>query len=167
MDDERGREGGCSCGATRYRMLSAPLIVHCCHCSWCQRETGSAFAINALIETDRLQLLCGEVEVHAAPTASGSGQDISSCVRCKVVLWSRYALPEIADRVRFVRVGTLDQPALAPPDVHIFTGSQQSWFSMAGEAPQYPEYYRHSEVWSKSSLARRRLLLAPADSLGV
>ena len=48
------REGGCACGAVRYRLTSDPLFTHCCHCLNCQRQTESAFVINLLIEADRL-----------------------------------------------------------------------------------------------------------------
>lgn len=63
-------DGGCTCGHVRYRMTSNPIFVHCCHCTWCQRETGSAFAVNALIEADRVQLLQGTVEIIDTPSQS-------------------------------------------------------------------------------------------------
>ena len=114
-------DGHCTCGAVRYRMTSRPLFVHCCHCRWCQRETGSAFAINAMIEADRVQLLQGEVEVVNTPSNSGKGQRISRCPQCRIALWSNYA--GAGDAVRFIRVGTLDEPDRLPPDIHIFTST--------------------------------------------
>ena len=54
-------DGGCTCRFVRFRMTKKPLFVHCCHCRWCQRETGASFALNALIEADHVQLLQGEV----------------------------------------------------------------------------------------------------------
>lgn len=66
-------EGGCDCGAVRYQMMDAPMFVHCCHCRWCQRESGSAFALNAIIETERVVLLKGAPEIIDTPSASGSG----------------------------------------------------------------------------------------------
>src|SRR5208282_3785151 len=101
-------EGGCTCGFVRYRMSGGPLFVHCCHCSWCQRETGSAFALNAMIEAERVQLLQGEVEVIETPSQSGKGQRISRCPTCKIAVWSNYV--GAGDAVRFVRVGSLDEP---------------------------------------------------------
>lgn len=156
--DAHAMEGGCSCSAVRYRMDGPPMIVHCCHCSWCQRETGSAFAVNALIEADRVQLLSGDVEEVLTPSASGAGQRICRCSRCKVAVWSRYAMPDIGDKVNFVRVGTLDRPVLLPPDVHIFTTSSLPWVSLDGDAPAFREYYRAAELWSPDSLRRRHVL---------
>src|SRR6202011_778336 len=118
-------EGGCTCRHLRYRMMSRPLFVHCCHCRWCQRETGAAFALNAMIEADRVQLLTGDVVVIATPTHSGKGQRIARCPNCKVAVWSNYS--GAGDAIRFVRVGTLDEPARFAPDIHIFTSSKQPW----------------------------------------
>ena len=51
--------GTCSCRGVRYRMTAAPLFVHCCHCTWCQRETGSAFVLNAMVEAECVEVLAG------------------------------------------------------------------------------------------------------------
>ena len=148
--------GGCTCRAVRYRMTSRPLFVHCCPCRWCQRETGSAFALNALIEADRVELLQGEVEVIATPSNSGKGQQISRCSKCRIALWSNYA--GAGDALRFVRVGTLDEPDRFPPDIHIFTASKQPWVLLPASTPAVPEYYRASQHWPAESLARRAAL---------
>jgi hypothetical protein len=132
------------------------MIVHCCHCRWCQRETGSAFALNAMIEADRVGLTHGEVEAVATPSLSGKGQKISRCPKCRVALWSNYA--GSGDAVRFVRIGTLDEPDRFPPDIHIFTSSRQPWVVLPAGVPAVPEYYKSSQIWSKSSLERRALL---------
>ena len=151
-------EGGCSCRFVRYRMSGAPMIVHCCHCRWCQRESGAAFALNAMIEADRVTLIDGEVEVVVTPSASGKGQRISRCPRCRVALWSNYA--GAGDTIHFVRVGTLDEPDRLPPDVHIFTASKQPWVVLAPHVPAVPEYYEASEIWSAASLERRERVRA-------
>jgi hypothetical protein len=157
MSGETGyADGGCTCRLVRYRMAGAPMVVHCCHCRWCQRETGTAFALNAMIEADRVSLLQGEAEIVATPSLSGKGQKISRCPKCRVALWSNYA--GSGDAVRFVRVGTLDDPDRFPPDVHIFTASKQPWVVLPTGVPAVPEYYRSSQIWSKSSLERRALL---------
>ena len=121
---ERFYDGGCTCRHVRYRMTTRPLFVHCCHCCWCQRETGSAFALNAMIESDRVQLLEGEVVVVDTPSNSGKGQRISRCPRCEIAVWSSYA--GAGDAIRFVRVGTLDEPSTLPPDIHIYTASKHA-----------------------------------------
>ncbi len=149
-------EGGCTCGAVRYRMTGAPLFVHCCHCRWCQRETGAAFALNALIEADRVVVVTGAPEAVPTPSASGRGQKITRCPECRVALWSNYA--GAGDAVRFVRVGTLDQPDRLPPDIHIYTASKQPWVVIPPGVPAVPEYYSARDHWPAASLARRKAL---------
>ena len=149
-------EGGCTCGAVRYRMTSGPLIVHCCHCRWCQRETGTAFALNALIESSRVVLLKGEPEIVSTPSNSGKDQRITRCPTCRIALWSNYGVA--GDAVRFIRVGTLDEPDRLPPDVHIWTISKQPWVVLPPGARAFEEFYKMTEVWSKESLERRSAL---------
>ncbi|HUO19708.1 MAG TPA: GFA family protein [Steroidobacteraceae bacterium] len=149
--------GGCDCRAVRYAMRGAPLIVHCCHCRWCQRESGAAFALNALIESDRVVLLEGTPEVVMTPSASGKGQRIARCPVCRIALWSHYA--GAGEALRFVRVGTLDDPDAFPPDIHIYTESKQPWVLIPAGARAVPQYYKSAEVWSEASLARRRAVL--------
>lgn len=151
-------EGGCDCGAVRYRMQSRPLFVHCCHCRWCQRETGSAFVLNAMIEMDMISLLGEAPELVDTPSASGAGQLIARCPNCRIALWSHYA--GAGRQVAFVRVGTLDDPDAMPPDIHIFTASKQPWVQLAADgAPAMPAYYDRNEHWPAESLARREALL--------
>lgn len=152
-------DGGCTCRRVRFRLATRPLFVHCCHCSWCQRETGASFALNAMIESDRVALLQGEVEVIDTPSNSGRGQIIARCPQCRVALWSHYA--GAGKAVSFVRVGTLDEPALLPPDVHIFTASKQPWVVLDAGTPAVAEYYQASALWPAESLARRAALMAP------
>ena len=151
-------DGGCTCRFVRYRMTTRPLFVHCCHCRWCQRETGASFALNALIEADRVQMLQGEVEVINTPSNSGKGQKISRCPKCRIAVWSNYA--GAGDAIRFIRVGTLDEPDRLPPDIHIYTASKQPWVSLPPDMPAVAEYYRASEKWPKESLERRDVILA-------
>jgi hypothetical protein len=151
-------EGGCTCRSVRYRMMTKPLFVHCCHCRWCQRETGAAFALNALIESDRVKLLQGAPVVVNTPSNSGRGQKIVRCPECHVALWSHYA--GAGDAVKFVRVGTLDDPDRVPPDIHIFTASKQPWVVLPPGTPAVPEYYERNKYWPKESLERRRAMLA-------
>ena len=150
-------DGGCDCRQVRYRMLTAPLFVHCCHCRWCQRETGSSFALNAMIESDRLKLLAQATEPVHTPSESGQGQIIARCPRCRIAVWSHYA--GAGPSVSFVRVGTLDQPDSLAPDIHIFTGSKQPWFQIPASMPAVPEYYDREKYWPPESLARRKALL--------
>ncbi|SFN25281.1 GFA family protein [Variovorax sp. OV329] len=153
-------EGGCTCAQVRYRLASRPLFVNCCHCRWCQRESGSAFAINAMIEAERVELLAGAPEMVDTPSLSGKGQKIWRCPNCRVAVWSNYA--GSGEAVRFVRVGTLDDPDLLPPDIHIFTGSKQPWVQLPPDTPAVPEYYKASALWPQESLERRAVLIARA-----
>jgi len=148
--------GGCDCGQVRYRVESAPLFVHCCHCRWCQRETGSAFVLNALIEADRITSLGIEPEIVHTPSESGRGQRIARCPTCRIAVWSSYGSP----LYRFVRVGTLDTPDVLPPDIHIFTASKQPWVLLPPGMSAVPEYYDLNQYWPAESLARRQVLLS-------
>jgi len=145
-------EGGCGCRAVRYRMTTAPMFVHCCHCRWCQRETGTAFALNAMIEADRVEILQGEPERIDTPSLSGRGQKIWRCPTCRIALWSNYG--GAGDKVRFMRVGTLDDPDSCPPDIHIFTMSKQPWVVLPEGAHAVPEYYDMEKTWPKASWER-------------
>lgn len=150
--------GGCDCRYVRYRLESRPLFVHCCHCRWCQRETGASFALNAIIEADRVALAGAEPEIVETPSESGRGQKIARCPNCRVAVWSNYA--GAGPFVRFVRVGTLDEPDHLPPDIHIFTMSKQSWVILPQGTPTVPGYYDRNQYWPAESLARREALLA-------
>ena len=149
-------EGGCTCRFVRYRMTSRPMFVHCCHCRWCQRETGTAFALNALIEADRVELLAGEPERVDTPSQSGKGQKIWRCPRCRVALWSNYS--QAGDALRFVRVGTLDEPGRLPPDIHIYTASKQPWVVLPPDTPAVPEFYKAADTWPKETFERWKAL---------
>ena len=149
-------DGGCTCRAVRYRLAGAPLFVNCCHCRWCQRETGTAFALNAMIEADRVTLLAGAPEFVATPSNSGKGQQIARCPACRIALWSNYGGG--SDTIRFVRVGTLDEPDRLPPDIHIFTSSKQPWVVLGDKTPVVAEYYKREDYWPAASIARVKAL---------
>jgi hypothetical protein len=149
-------EGGCACGAVRYRLESAPMFVHCCHCKDCQRQTGSAFVLNALMETNRLTVLKGEVSRSPMPTDSGRPHGIDRCVRCGTAVWSEYGGLAV---LRFVRVGTLDDPSALGPDVHIYTRSKLPWVTVPEGVPAFEAYYDAKKLWPAASLERRNVAL--------
>ena len=153
------REGGCACGAVRYRLTSDPLITHCCHCLNCQRQTGSAFVINLLIEADRVELLTGDPQPVEVPRDDGSKQRIYRCPDCQVAVYSDYGRPEVL----FVRAGTLDEPSSVAPDVHIFTKSKLGWVTLPASVPAVEVYYDRNELWPAASLERLDAVLAPAN----
>ena len=149
-------EGGCACGAVRYRLESAPMFVHCCHCRDCQRQTGTAFVLNALIETARVTVLQGDVSRSPMPTDSGRPHGIDRCKACGTAVWSEYG--GLA-KLRFVRVGTLDDPTAVAPDVHIYVRSKLPWVTLPSGVPAFDAYYDSKTLWPAESLERRRALL--------
>ena len=146
-------EGGCACNAVRYRLTAPPLFVHCCHCRDCQRQTGSAFVLNALIETDCLELLSGAPEAHEMRTDSGRPHDIHRCPACGTAVWSDYGRRPY---LRFVRVGTLDHPESITPDVHIFTRSKLPWVRVPDGARSFDVFYDMKKEWPAESQERRK-----------
>ena len=151
-------DGGCACGAVRYRLKSEPMFVHCCHCLDCQRQTGSAFVLNAVIEADRVERLSGAPEAVPVPTDSGRPHDVYRCPQCRTAVWSDYGRRRV---MLFVRVGTLDDPAALKPDVHIYTRSKLPWIRLPDGVPAFDVYYDMSKLWPEASLARRRAILGP------
>jgi hypothetical protein len=149
------REGGCACGAVRYRLTEEPLIVHACHCRDCQHLTGSAFVLNLWIERRFVERSGAEPRVASMRAGTGAGHDVHACGACGTALWSRYHAPP-GDTL-FVRAGTLDEPGSAPPDVHIFTRSKLPWLALPEGArafeAMYPDF---SAVWPAEKLARFR-----------
>jgi N-acetylglutamate synthase-like GNAT family acetyltransferase len=150
------REGGCACGSVRYRLESDPLFVNCCHCLNCQRQTGSAFVINLLIEADRVKLLAALPRPVEVPCDDGSTQRIFRCATCQVAVFSEYGRPEL----RYVRAGTLDRPSAVTPDVHLFTRSKVGWIRIPDSTPAFDTSYDPQAVWPASSLARLEAILA-------
>lgn len=152
-------QGGCVCGKVRFALTTRPIVVHCCHCSWCQRESGSAFALNAVIEANRVELLGDPPERIDTPSASGRGQAIFRCPNCKIAVWSNYS--GMGALTKFVRVGTLDDPAACPPDAHIFTGRKQPWVVISKDAETFTDYYSGKDVariYSEDGFARWKAL---------
>jgi hypothetical protein len=156
------REGGCACGAVRYRLTSDPLFTHCCHCLNCQRQTGSAFVINLLIEADRVELLAGDPQPVDVPRDGGRTQTIWRCPACQIAVFSEYTRAE----VRFVRGGTLDDPAAVAPDVHIYTRSKLPWVALPDSVPAFDVYYDMKKLWPAASLKRVEAVMASARGEG-
>jgi hypothetical protein len=150
-------EGRCGCGAVTYRMRSKPMFVHCCHCSECQRLTGAAYVLNAIVEADRVDCT-GPVTEHELPTPSGKGQIITRCKDCGVAVFSSYMIR--LGKLRYVRVGTLDDPDECPPNVQIFTRSKQAWVPLNEDIPVFEDFYKFDEVWPREALDRLEIALA-------
>jgi hypothetical protein len=155
-------EGSCSCKEIHYRMNKTPMMIHACHCTCCQRESGSAFAINALVESAEISLTNGVPEYIAIPTSSGKIQRVARCPNCKVALWSHYATA--GDSLSFVRVGTLDESAAFPPDIHVFTSTKQPWVIIPDDKPSFAEFYNLPEQWPAHSMTRMKTLQSAHQS---
>jgi hypothetical protein len=149
-------EGGCSCGALRYQMKRTPIFVHCCHCTYCQRETGTSYGLNALIEASQVQLLQGQPERIELPTRSEKGQSVFRCSKCQIAVWSQYGAG--GDLLSFVRVGTLDDAARIAPSIHIYTSTKQPWITLSDDIPSVPEYYNAKDYWSPEARERVRAM---------
>lgn len=157
MNDDVPLKGGCDCGLVRYELTRKPMFVHCCHCRWCQRESGSAFAVNAIVESNYVVVTNGKPEAVDTPSESGKGQIFMRCPECRIAVWSHYATA--GDLISFIRVGTLDDPDAIPPDIHIFTESKQPWVVLPEGTPAVKVYYDRDEFWPEESLHRRQALL--------
>jgi hypothetical protein len=150
-------EGGCACGKVRYRLTSRPMFVHCCHCLNCQKHTGSAFVINMLIETSRVERSGLEPRGTIMPLNGGSPNTIFRCPECGVALWSDYGN---RPQLMFVRAGTLDDPRAIEPDVHIYTRSKLPWVRLPEGKPRFEEFYDRKSLWPAVSLERLRNLFS-------
>jgi len=145
-------DGGCACGAVRFRLHATPMFVHCCHCTRCQRETGGPFAHHAMIEFTQMSLLSGEPEFVKVPTDSGNTHWVVRCPACRTAMWNEHGSRSAI--TRYVRVGTLDDPARLPPQAHIFARSKQPWVVLSSEAPVFAAYYDAAKLWPPESLVR-------------
>ena len=152
LDEFLPLNGRCTCSKVKYQLLNKPLFVHCCHCTWCQRETGASFALNAFIETHNVKLLQGKTETIYTPTSSSGGQKIIRCASCKIALWSHYS--GAGDVISLVRIGTLDDSNALQPDIHIYTSTQQHWLKLSDDIPKVEEYYQKKDYWPAESIER-------------
>lgn len=160
-DVDTKHEGGCTCGALRFQMKRDPMFIHCCHCSYCQRETGSSYGLNALVESSEVALLQGTPERVELPSKSGQGQSLLRCSECNVAVWSHYGAA--GEVLSFVRVGALDDAASFTPSIHIYTSSKQPWVLLGDEVPSVAEYYSAKEHWSAQSRERAKAMRSKSE----
>ncbi len=156
MNEDRIRQGSCTCGAVRYRIIGEPMMVHNCHCRLCQLQTGSTSVVNAFWESDRIDLLEGTLSEHETAGGSGNPHTICRCASCGTALWSYYG--RLGRLMAGVRVGTLDDPDSVTPDVVIFTADKMPWVALPDGIPHFAEYYDAREVLPDESLARLKAL---------
>lgn len=139
-----GAEGGCDCGKVRYRLKAEPIVIKCCHCHACQRQTGSAFALNVIIESEHVEQIGEAPEQWDLDTSSGMGQANMRCPSCKVSVWSVFNAA--GAKAYFVRAGTLDDPSGIEPDLHIFTESKLPWVTIPEGSETFPAFYSGKDV---------------------
>lgn len=154
----KSHEGGCGCGAVRYRLTDDPIFVNNCHCRLCQRQTGTASAVNAFIETSQLQHLTGKLTEHEFGTGSGGTQTVVRCANCGTPLWSHFS--GLDRKAAAVRVGTLDDPSAVRPDAVIYTDHKLAWVALPDGIPQFNAYYAYAERLPPDRLNRLKSLLA-------
>lgn len=156
MTGETIREGGCTCGEVRYRLIGEPIMVHNCHCRLCQQQTGSTGIVNAFWESERIALLEGALSEHETAGGSGNPHIICRCANCGTALWSYYG--RLGRLMAGVRVGTFDDPDSVTPDVVIFTASKMPWVALPEGIASFEGYYDPRKVLPEESLARLRAL---------
>lgn len=155
-------EGGCGCGSVRYRVAGEPIFVNNCHCTQCQRQTGSTSVVNAFFERERLELLSGELTSHTVRAGSGGPHEIVRCAECGVAVWSHY--PRLGQLGLGLRVGTLDNSGAFRPDAVIFTSEAMPWVAFPPDIPQFEKFYAFDEVLPPERLARLAALVAQRKS---
>jgi hypothetical protein len=138
--------GACACGEIQFRLTGAPIVTHACHCTQCQRETGSAFAVNLMIEADRLVVDAGAPE--------RTGDDVAACPRCQTRLWAYHRM--FGEKAVFVKAGVLSRGRA--PDVHCFTSTKQPWLPLPEGVPAYAENYDFEAVLSAEARSRAQAL---------
>tara|TARA_B110000003_G_scaffold82675_1_gene84401 strand:+ start:460 stop:873 length:414 start_codon:yes stop_codon:yes gene_type:complete len=133
------------------------MFTHACHCKNCQTQTGGPFALNAILETDSLKLISGDLQPFKMATGSGLGQTVFRCSNCYVATWGHYAAA--GNGFVYIRVGTLDDPSICQADVHLFTKSKLAWLTLPNDAPAFEEMYDREKYWPPEALMRRERVI--------
>jgi len=124
-------DGGCICGAIRYRVTDEPLTLYACHCTDCQRHFGSSFGLSMIVSRTALQLLQGHPKKYAVALPGGLQRHGKFCGECATRLWGE---PVKFPQVVVVRPGTLDDTTWLDPVAHIWTRSAQQWVVFPNDA---------------------------------
>ena len=144
--------GGCFCGSTRYRLETAPLFCYACHCTDCNKQTGSVYACFTSIENDHITSIGAlPPKITTAIRSGGIIRHMASCGKCGTRLWaSGDTTPVTAD----IATGTLDLPELMEPDLHSYIESKISWAILPESAKTCRGPFDYRKHWPKSSLKR-------------
>lgn len=152
--DDPVRQGGCGCGAVRFRVSGDPIFTNNCHCRQCQQQTGSTSVVNAFFETERIEVLSGDLAETTFAAGSGGDHVVVRCAACGSALWSHY--PGMARHGAGLRAGTLDEPGSIVPDAVIFVTERMPWVALPEGIPAFETTYDFREVLPPERLDRLR-----------
>ncbi|MGZ5870506.1 MAG: GFA family protein [Bradyrhizobium sp.] len=142
--------GGCPCEAVRFAVNAMPLLVYACHCTECQRWSGSAFSLSMPVASDSFALTCGKPRPWRRTGASGFESTYWFCGDCGGrVYGQRDSRPDIIA----VRAGTLDDTSWLRPIAHVYLRSAQAWERIPNNAEGFEvmpkEFWSLSEKWQQ------------------
>ena len=142
--------GRCFCEETRYRITAEPLTLYACHCTDCQKRTGSAFGLSMWVPRTAIEVTTGEATLQVLKGPDGRGRPGRMCPQCGARLWSE---PEKRPTLAVLRAGTLDDTSWLRPVAHIWTRSAQPWFEfpagVAAYATQPAHFTELLRLWSE------------------
>jgi hypothetical protein len=142
--------GGCQCGAVRYLISEPPLAVYVCHCTECQRQSGSAFGMSMPLRRTALALTGGELTCWSRITDSGQRVDCYFCAACGTRL---FHVPAGNPKIANLKPGTLDDTRWVRPAGHMWTRSKQCWIEIPADvfaSEQQPADFRPLfQVWQE------------------
>jgi hypothetical protein len=143
--------GGCVCGEVRIAVRGRPIVVHGCHCRFCQAASGSAFAVNLMLETAQVAVTAGRTQQISRQAELGA-HTRHVCPNCRTELFGHH--PMLGPDIAFVGAGVLDRPGGYAPDVHCFTRSKYDWVVLPAGVPAFEGNYDMAAVWSDEAKAR-------------
>ncbi|WP_347912027.1 GFA family protein [Pseudomonas grandcourensis] len=119
--------GSCLCGNVQYSTLAAPLMTAVCHCSDCQKQSGSAFSVNVLVPTEGFEVEGRSLSSYASNGGSGLPVRRFFCSTCGSALYSAITtMPGLFA----VKAGTLSDTSAPTPALHMFCASAQPWVAI-------------------------------------
>lgn len=144
------KQGRCLCGEISYQIIDKPLFTHACHCTDCQKVTGSAFGLSMFILRQDFQMLSGTPTVAHPPQQYGVAA-IYACGDCGCAIYRTHSY---LDKFVFPFPGTFDDTTWVKPQAHIYTRSKQPWVQLADDEPAFEKQYKRDDVWPEASLKR-------------
>jgi hypothetical protein len=156
-DDATIRQGGCGCGAVRYRIERAPIFVNNCYCALCQLQTGSTSSAYAFFEIEAVEVLSGKLKRFAQQTGTDRKQKVMQCSECGIGLFFQ---PWPTGRHGIcVRLGTFDDPWDIVPDAAVYVTERMPWVTLPEGIPTFDAYYNPDTLLPPERNARLRALL--------